>query len=75
MNQTANPTGFKDRIYNMNITNDALFILVANLVQELIDLGVDQYDIIWMLLQSGMTDKFIKDNYGLPFSNDVDGNE
>jgi len=59
----------------MNITNDALFILVANLVQELIDLGVDQYDIIWMLLQSGMTDKFIKDNYGLPFSNDVDGNE
>ncbi len=59
----------------MNIQNVTLLSLIADLVQELLDTGADQYDIIWMLSQYGFSDKFIKDNYGLPFSNDNDGNE
>ncbi len=59
----------------MDIQNHVLFSLIADLVQELLDTGADQNDIIWMLSQYGFSDKFIKDNYGLPFSNDSDGNE
>lgn len=56
--------------------NDINYLsLIADLVQELLDMGADQYDIIWILTQYGLSDKFIKDNYGLPFSNDNDGNE
>jgi hypothetical protein len=59
----------------MDIQNHVLFSLIADLVQELLDMGADQNDIIWMLSQYGFSDKFIKDNYGLPFSFDNDGNE
>ena len=59
----------------MDIQMDTLFSLIADLVQELLDMGADQYDIIWMLTQYGFSDKFIKENYGLPFTNDNEGNE
>jgi hypothetical protein len=59
----------------MSIQTDNLLSLIADLVQELLDMGADQYDIIWMLTQYGFSDKFIKTNYGLPFTNDVEGNE
>ena len=59
----------------MSIQTDNLLSLIADLVQELLDMGADQYDIIWMLSQYGFSDKFIKTNYGLPFTNDDEGNE
>jgi hypothetical protein len=59
----------------MSIQTDNLLSLIADLVQELLDMGADQYDIIWMLTQYGFSDKFIKTNYGLPFTNDDEGNE
>lgn len=42
---------------------------VADLVQELIDYGYNVNDIIYILTNNGMTDKQIKEWYGLPFTN------
>lgn len=42
--------------------------LVADLVQELLDYGADQNDLIWMLTQYGYTEKQIKEYYGLPYN-------
>jgi hypothetical protein len=49
--------------------------LVAELVQELLDHGFDEHNIIWILTQYGYTDKQIKMNFGLPYESDIDGNE
>jgi hypothetical protein len=49
--------------------------LVAELIQELLNLGYDDKDLVWMLTQYGYTDKQIKMNFGLPYDTDKDGNE
>jgi hypothetical protein len=41
--------------------------LVADLVQQLVDLGANQNDIIYTLTYYGMNDKQIKEWYGLPY--------
>lgn len=74
-NQKTNLIGLQERTYSIMINNNTLLSLIADLVQELLDTGADQNDIIWMLSQYGFSDKFIKDNYGLPFDSDKDGNE
>jgi len=45
--------------------------LVADLIQELIDLGYNDKDLVWILTQHGFTEKFIKANYNLPFDTDI----
>jgi hypothetical protein len=47
----------------------SLEILVADLVQQLIDIGADVNDLIYTLTYYGYTDKEIKDYFGLPFDN------
>jgi hypothetical protein len=42
--------------------------LVADLIQELVDFGYNVNDIIFILTNNGMTDKQIKEWYGLPFT-------
>jgi hypothetical protein len=49
-----------------------LWSLVADLVQELIDYGKGPIELIATLRYYGLTDKQIKDYYGLPFDVDAD---
>jgi hypothetical protein len=58
-----------------NIKHETLLSLVADLIQELIDLGYNDKDLVWILTQHGFSEKFIKANYNLPFDFDKDSNE
>lgn len=49
-----------------------LWSLVADLVQELINYGMSPISLIATLRYYGLTDKQIKDYYGLPFDDDTD---
>jgi hypothetical protein len=49
-----------------------LWSLVADLVQELINYGKGPIELIATLRYYGLTDKQIKDYYGLPFDIDTD---
>jgi hypothetical protein len=42
-------------------------VLIADLIQELLNYGYDINDLIFMLTQYGFTDKQIKEYYGIPF--------
>jgi hypothetical protein len=41
--------------------------LVADLIQELINLGYNTNDLIFTLTQYGFTEKQIKEYYGIPY--------
>lgn len=47
------------------MTKDNLLSLVANLIQELLDLGYKQEELKWMLKQYGMSYEQMKEWYGL----------
>jgi hypothetical protein len=49
------------------MTKDRLYGLVANLIQELLDLGYKETNLVWMLKQYGMSLKEIKEFYGIPY--------
>lgn len=49
------------------MTKDKLLAIIANLIQELLDLGYKEEDLIWMLKQYGMSLKDIKEWYGIPY--------
>lgn len=57
------------------MTNSSMYSLVADLIEELLKMGSDPKDLVWILTQYGFTEKFIKDNYGIPYDDDKDGNE
>jgi len=46
-----------------------LYGLIANLIQELIDMGYEEKDLIWMLNQYGITEEQAKEWYGIPYEN------
>ena len=41
--------------------------IIAELISELINLGYNEKDLIWILKQHGMNEKTIKDEYGVPY--------
>jgi hypothetical protein len=41
--------------------------LIANLIQELIDMGYNEKDLVWMLNQYGITEEETKEWYGIPY--------
>jgi hypothetical protein len=52
-----------DNLYN-------LYNLIAELVQELINLGYNENDLIYILQQHGITEEQAKEWYGIPYDND-----
>jgi DNA-directed RNA polymerase specialized sigma subunit len=44
-----------------------LYNLIANLIQELLDLGYKDKDLVWLLKQYGLSLKDIKERYGIPY--------
>jgi hypothetical protein len=49
------------------MTKANLLAIVANLIQELLDTGYEEKNLIWMLKQYGMSLKDIKEWYGIPY--------
>jgi hypothetical protein len=49
------------------MTKSNLLAIVANLIQELLNLGYKEEDLIWMLKQYGMSLENIKEWYGIPY--------
>jgi hypothetical protein len=49
------------------MTEDKLLALIANLIQELLDLGYKDKDLVWLLKQYGLSLKDIKEWYGIPY--------
>jgi hypothetical protein len=49
------------------MTKDKLLAIIANLIQELLDTGYEEKNLIWMLTQYGMSLKDIKEWYGIPY--------
>lgn len=49
-----------------------LYGLIANLIQELIDMGYEEKDLIWMLNQYGITEEEAKEWYGIPYEEEED---
>jgi hypothetical protein len=47
-----------------------LYNLIAELVQELINLGYNENDLIYILRQHGITEEQAKEWYGIPYDND-----
>lgn len=47
-----------------------LYNLIADLVQELINLGYNEKDLIFMLGKYGITEEQAKEWYGIPYDND-----
>ena len=41
--------------------------LIANLIQELIDMGYNEKDLVWILNQYGITEEETKEWYGIPY--------
>ena len=52
---------------DLSITEDKLLALIANLIQELLDLGYKDKDLVWLLKQYGLSLKDIKEWYGIPY--------
>jgi hypothetical protein len=49
------------------MTKVNILAIIANLIQELLDTGYKEKDLIWMLKQYGMSLKAIKEWYGIPY--------
>ena len=47
-----------------------LYNLVADLVQELINMGYDEKNLIYILRQYGITEEQAKEWYGIPYDNE-----
>lgn len=47
-----------------------LYNLVAELVQELVNMGYDEKNLIYILRQYGITEEQAKEWYGIPYDND-----
>jgi hypothetical protein len=52
---------------DQHMTKDKLLAIIANLIQELLDTGYEEKNLIWMLTQYGMSLKDIKEWYGIPY--------
>ena len=46
-----------------------LYNLIAELVQELINMGYDEKNLIYILRQYGITEEQAKEWYGIPYDN------
>jgi hypothetical protein len=49
------------------MTKVNILAIIANLIQELLNLGYKEGDLIWMLKQYDMSLKDIKEWYGIPY--------
>jgi len=49
-----------------------LYSLIADLIQELLNIGYDENNIIFMLNQYGITEEEAKEWYGIPYEEKKD---
>lgn len=54
------------------MTKSNMYALIANLIQELLDLGYEYKNLVWMLKQYGMSEQDMKEWYGIPYEEKED---